>query len=104
MTLLPRRITPSNLGRGMRMICSYQFDMVSVKLRISSNRRTITGSMLGSVFAAVAQSCSAAKAGSTSRSLRTAAILAAMVHTSVSASKKSRRSPRTGTRRMSPQV
>src|SRR5262249_43605363 len=96
----PRRIRAASFGFGTVVISAYQRSLVSTKSSISFRRWRATGWMLRSLSAWRTQACSAVTAGSSSRSLRPAAMRVTISHRSVSASKWSRRSPLIGTRRI----
>src|SRR5215510_2484358 len=97
---VPSRISAASFGLGTVNICAYQRSRLSTKLSISLSRLPATGSSARSPSASATQDLSASTAGSSSRSLRTAAIRVAISQRSVSASKCSRLSPFTGTRRI----
>src|SRR5262249_39195833 len=97
---VPRRMSAASFDFGTVSICMYQRSSVSTNASMSLSRLRAKGCSLGSPSASATQALSVSPAGSISRSLRIAAIRMAISHTSVSASKCSRRSPLMGTRRI----
>src|SRR5262245_3772424 len=97
---VPRRMRAASLLFGTVSICACQRSSDSTKVSRSVSRLRATGWSFGSDSASATQALSAPTAGSISRSWRTASIRMAISNGSVSASKCSRRSPLTGTRRI----
>src|SRR6202048_151299 len=97
---VPRRTSAASFGLGTVSIRAYKRSSIYTRAIISLGRLAASGWSLASCSACATQDRNASTAGSSSRSLRTAAMRMAISHRSVSASKCSRRSPLTGTRRI----